>query len=1553
MSKKSVSALSEVSSASKRSILKTVGEGSEEATKKRTSELVDSTIIEFPKNQNDNVTMQTKYLDLSNIVNTKINVKNFPNNLVVLRLSGTKLPPLKEFPQLNSLRTLYLDHCGIKTLEGMPLFTKLRYFYLNDNQLENYLGMSFYPELTAIDLSNNPGKFTAETALQATGALGLSSFNGIAITLANVREAFQSPIIGIALRHGLDPEDANEMEALKYLSKDIYDMYQELDENSKVPCLTLEKDEDNETIYTVFPIQVTNKADPNSITAHDIRWYMNSCPFLNPKNEEWEIISTEQTNRIPVINMMAQHIIRVTFKVYGYDNTYSMYLPQVLGYDKKKRQLVLPFPVNPKVCGEPREGSLISVLPMPVPSRSSWYIENDCILENSETLLLDYEQVGKRITCVIQPYCAELPEARFNELTTETEEVVQLQPTITGIAFPQTIIEGEQIKFARQMMPDREGDSEITIERAKTASGQWEQCTTLNPSSLVYTPTGEDVGCFLRMIYLPVLNNGTTLEEPLIFYAKERVVPAIPSFTNERVVGDFLVGRKVIAIADYQGGEKGECAYQWYSSKKPVTKKSELAKASKIKANNSPMIELGEGELNRYIVCVMTPIRDDDVAGQEVIACSEEPVAEDEDPPAELELPKEVVAFKPINIDVNARWYVSSTEDEDSFESAGTGSTFTPNETHIGKFLRIESESGTYILGQVLPAAQVIVPFDLVYNVPESQIEDGVVTKVYDGQTAEIPEDIDTENCEITWVRMQNGKIIVVDVETRVYTFTQEDVNYSIKAGLVPIVDKVPQDIVFSHASPKVSKMPRGKPKISGKKSHNQDLSLETEISPIYEIRWFRSKDKSNWEPVMTYTFSNIDRNTERELYRCVVNGTVIAEDLDITNCIYKTGDRDVNNYIKVEFDAGVFSKSTVKKSEDSFTVVTKDFIDPASFEIYLDDMPENFTEGSTIHLQTRGVTKDMTRPTVVWQRFSVNKANEDQWQIISEGMKYKVTSEDIGQRLRAVAVVGQKPKVGDAVSDAASESISDKLIVEIPEIVAAPPSLSDVNITQDSSGKILLTAVYHGGEAGMPKALFASTGADGLTVEEKNIEENLIDVSDNKITVRVTPWASLFKGSGQPKVDAVIIPTREDGVQGTPVWTSSAAVIQKVPMIQKIAVLNKDKAFKIGATINAEIKFDDAEASSIVKNYEWTFTKQATDEDVDAFNEKFDKASVKSDKKSTKSRKSLLDNETKEQESDEKEITETDSRGIKYKLIYNEDTNDIKKVYERSEMNEFVLTEFESKSSLTLKVWAINKLGFEGESSKRVKIPQLAEKDLEPKITIVIPPKDRSVKVKGKKVFETDQAQLYTDDIIHAEFTDVEEEDDPTWVVADANKENEQEIQTSQEFRANAMYVGKYVFARLNDLESEPIGPVVACINLDTVARSYRKSGTLKFKGTAPVGNGQWDVSFTSQGIVMTGRNKVTKKTAWESVNILIQENERLEIETGPGSKFVMVPSLSKEYNTEETCDLIYLIYAKYKAPKEEDYQSPTKRGVDTSVSPRASRKGSESGSVSPRMKK
>ena len=1530
----------------------------ENARNKKIQDLFDSTFIECPNVLDQDVPNTARYLDLSNFVFPQaklddsgqknggfkrvksngslsgryLDFKLIPENIVVLRLTGTQINSLQGFPLLRSLRTLYLDSCDLLTLDGMPSFPKLRYLYLNGNILANYKGMPILPELTNLDMSDNASEFTASTALQACGSIGMKTFSGIDVTKADIISAFSnSPLVGAALRGGLDPEQATNENALEFMTDDLTQFLKENDFDMETQKLTF-TGSDEEGWFVVFPIQIKsrgkkpNNTEENKILASDVKWYMNSCP-VTANGEEWELFSTEQVNMVEIKTTMYQHIIRATFKLNDYDHVFSIYTDNVVGH--LENTLMLPFPVTPRVSGDPREGSLISTIPMPVPTKSNWYLDDETepFLEDSETLTLSSEHIGHEITCVIQPYCPNFPKVRFNELLTKTEVVTSLQPTVKGITFPQSIVEGEEFHMNKIFTPDREGQSRIVIERAKSASQEWLHCARLNPSSLVYTPTNEDVGCFLRLVYEPILNDGKAADQPFYFYSTSRVIPCLPTLKHARLAGDFMVGRKIIAIGDYAGGRKGDCVYQWYTSSKPI---KDIKTAKKSRAKPIDVFTPGEADIGRYIACLITPIRDDDTIGDQVIATSDKIVEEDPQPPEEINIPKKIYAFRPIVLNDDYNWFVSSTEDDSGFESAdsGVGPEFTPNERHVGKFIRITKNNDplcSYLLGKVYHGPSLIPDFKL------------NVTSLYDTGIATIPEEIDLENYEILWIRMKQKQDIVVDVDTRTYTFTEDDIGSQIKVGLTHISTDTNErgEITYSQPTDKIQKSVRGKPIIHGKCFVGNELSFTIQNDtkgnvPIIEsCRWLKSKNaKSDWQEIASYKYYQIDKNTEELTYKCI-KGRDVDHPLLLADLTCPITDAEIDYYIKIELTPGEYNSSKKTKivpTNEIMQAITSKPVSYSSFTLALEKdktQQEYYYEGRKVNLVTKGNCEKGVSTIIVWERLGYDDHDEDQWTIIAEGLSYQFTADDIEQTIRCRPWLQNErvdkkgsvllhPKIG-SISNLSNEQLSDGQYFLFSDIRARPPQVSNVEIEQITNGRIVVHGLYKGGKEGRSKFFASYVGEDRHTLHCVKINpiSHLVVLPDGRSEYEFYPWESLFQGSTLPYVpiDIGYKPIRDDNEEGETVWSNKSLNVYPIPFIKSAKIYSEQEDTCIGDKLQCYVKIPNADRC----DFEWVIQRQPSPNEQ----EQVDKL--------------LLRNP--------KENIFTLRQDSKSSTVYDKSTGLITYTIFRSETYDYTLTEFDDDAKIKCTIWAI---GSNHRESKPFTCEyhqqNIGESRKNPNILIRLASKEylsdsgkKRAPIKATKrasaslqKSERQQDVYYSGDILEPVFEDLEQTD-VLWAIKDSNSEDAEGeiISAENQIRINASYVGKYIELQTEDGEykSPPIGPIQANPEIESLSKASSRANTFRFKGRAPIGNGQWECQLSQDGFTVTGRNKVTKKTSWKDTTFVMTDEDQLEITNGPGSRFVMVPSLDTRdqkvavKTVEDLRDLIYLLYNTYKS--------------------------------------
>lgn len=105
---------------------------------------------------------------------------------------------------------------------------------------------------------------------------------------------------------------------------------------------------------------------------------------------------------------------------------------------------------------------------------------------------------------------------------------------------------------------------------------------------------------------------------------------------------------------------------------------------------------------------------------------------------------------------------------------------------------------------------------------------------------------------------------------------------------------------------------------------------------------------------------------------------------------------------------------------------------------------------------------------------------------------------------------------------------------------------------------------------------------------------------------------------------------------------------------------------------------------------------------------------------------------------------------------------------------------------------------------------------------------------------------------------------------------------------------------------ESIPIGPVKINPKIEAPARSIIRANSFKMHGKAPSGNGQWDFLINSKGITITkvsnqssttriNNNNNEQFVKWPNVvcNLLPDEENQIEITTGPAMRIIVIPTI------------------------------------------------------------
>ena len=888
------------------------------------------------QNGKSNVTSQNLlFLDLSNNKLQSTSLKNVSQTITILNLSNNPLVDCA-FPSFPNLRTLKMDNCGLKNFDGMPYLPSLIYLSAANNQITSFKGLKILPELESIILMGNPVEFAHKMIIQAVASLNLQKIDREIIDRDDIISAFKlSPLVGYALRSGRSVEvcDSDEEEIEKsqeFLTMDLRKYLQTAMIEAK-PVLEIESHGENEHVIAL-PFKAKN-----------IKWFKSHSP--NDRGIEWFHVKTAKrdSNILPITMNVRLHIIKCDFSID--EKVFSIYTDDLVG--RESNDLALPCPIDPVIAGTPIEGSLMSVLPMPFQSRVAWLREGVTVAEDVTSIVLTEEDVGKSIACLLQPHIPFDNTIVFGTVFTATDVVAPLLPIVTGITFPDTIIEGQKITFDRVMNPDREGDSAITVERSVSQYGEWILVAELKKDDISYTPNQFDVGKYLRLSYTPITPEGTS-GATVFFYSKTTVLPTMPTFKNPIIGGVAKTFYPLVALADYTGGIKGKCTYDWYFSKRPIdVRKGPNRRLQKVAINTqyfTPDSNMADG----YLACYMIPVRIDEVVGEPVFVSTDGPIQLD-DPPKPIEgCPTEAIVGKTLKFPITVEMYLSKTSGMCGFDLLKTGQTYTPREKHMGRVLRVVAESTDIMIGEIKPAT----PQILDVSISADKYCPGEILSLAIKHKHLMPDKV-----EIVWIRCNSEFEIPVAMDNPEYTIQPKDIGFQLKAAVTPM-DYTGRrlETKTSPLSPVIRVGDFVNPQIFGDLQEDHEIAIDCDHE-ISSLTWYR------------------------------VEGT---KDIEVGKSLtYRLTSKEVGYFMK--------AKIVTEKSGITLTVMSNEVVRPAPPTVSI-TVPPQIVQGQLVIPQVNYHGGTEGESEIKWYR-----ETDDGFDFIKTGLQYQTSQDDVDCVLRLV----------------------------------------------------------------------------------------------------------------------------------------------------------------------------------------------------------------------------------------------------------------------------------------------------------------------------------------------------------------------------------------------------------------------------------------------------------------------------------------------------------------------------------------------------------------------
>jgi hypothetical protein len=873
-----------------------------------------------------------------------------------------------------------------------------------------------------------------------------------------------------------------------------------------------------------------------------------------------------------------------------------------------------------------------------------------------------------------------------------------------------------------------------------------------------------------------------------------------------------------------------------------------------------PILNL-QFDLNGYYIGVeMLPMREDDTCGEIVYAILERPVRPGEALEMIAGLAGSFKAFNPISVDFRAKWFRSNPRARgarglaDGFDSLATyGQKYTPTQEDIGRFLRIVGDSPPCdaIIGEILPDIPFIHRFDLLCSIPSvgaavtiparifTPDDDGLDPVLAEANEAEYGATIKTE---VVWVRVSGDKSreTVVDLDAHEYVLADEDVGNHIKAVVYPLDNKgrrcpptesTPTPIVRARDGQKVIGS------IVGELRQGSELGIDFRGDPgdtIYALSWLRMWVIDHHPSTLrTYTYHHTD---QEDVYEIGEENSPDGVARLTSRLTYQLTPADVGHYMVAKLLLGRRVNGAITPTRSSYLLYPADrtaAVAGDAFRIKIADaiLATPIPDGTEVSVAWEGEVPGKDRePTVIWER----ELEDYSWKSRAQGIRSRFTADDISCIFRV-----RCKQTGQTI--------------ELPDIVASLPTVTTVTLSQDSEGRIVVEDNYAGGHPGDSQISISFRSPDDGATLQLFKPSNIERVPKTRIA-RFIPSEKLFGH----RIDAVVIPVREDDTRGRLCWSSSSIVVRAVPIITSVifdppSLTSASPGIVIRCTVTA------TNAAGI--NFKW----RSRNKDVGS--------------------------------SSEYTLTSKDiGSTLECKVVAVSDEGFLS----APSISRFSLVEPDvGPFTINIAQWVDPRhLGDARSRTKRGIAQAVREGLINGDVLSVEDPDEAATYV--WQSFRTPPAPLRT----------VWNEDAASFTTV-ATETTERSVESLPLW--NDVGVGPRYMAALGDLDtplrclertdeeeklSPEFGPVKQNPVLEGTARSASRARLLKFKARAPVGPGQWDIVFGAD-VLVKNRTGKEQRVPWSDANCraVPLTGDQLEFRSGDGKRFLMIPELEKAH--------------------------------------------------------
>ncbi|KAG9390963.1 Leucine-rich repeat [Carpediemonas membranifera] len=623
-----------------------------------------------------------KILDIGNNSFTSLRFLSQIPGLRQLYANCNNIVSLSDMPSMPQLEHLSVSHNSIESLVGMPDLPSLRGLCLTGNSLTSFVGFPHLPRLEIIRLGDNPLTEVADTITATTdpnaptwrqlvialAGKNLRKIDGADISEDDTRAAANLPSMlipalqaGYLVGSGLDDDTRTFADPTKLVDDVcayvVEAQRQELIESQiELAHLTTmpEVVEENKPVTGEIELHANDEVEQHpqwfswNPATHAFQPIPGATDFTyTPQSTDigcclrFEVLVTRGDEPLCTVFALSPDVLEtepecLAIKFDGLPmetETLAIDRKYVGGVEAVRAHETLPFSTV-TWSRVSQDGVRTEIASGAFANHDRYTLtlaDVDHVIEASYTPARNDGIVGKEVVCCTEaPIKAAKPSAKAVKVVSEDPEAgfvehVTLQGTGVYYGGRQGMC---QYRWYRESQPatprararaHREGAS--TAPTGDPTSDAW--AVIEGATAQTYIPTLADVMHHLMFEFTPVSDDGE-VGVPRT-YVTEMIRPAPPLIIDPAVQGSCLEGEELYVTGKYVGGHEGNSNLQWFveSSKTKAGQPKFTRIANATGRTFTPRREF----IGKYVSVKYTPVRDDGVRGDVVVAVSPEAIS--------------------------------------------------------------------------------------------------------------------------------------------------------------------------------------------------------------------------------------------------------------------------------------------------------------------------------------------------------------------------------------------------------------------------------------------------------------------------------------------------------------------------------------------------------------------------------------------------------------------------------------------------------------------------------------------------------------------------------------------------------------------------------------------------------------------------------------------------------------------------------------------------------------------------------------------------------------